>query len=275
MLVNTNQNAHAQDLEHTHESGFLSGKLLGTFHISSDADDKANKRHRAKRKFPLGLVLYRRPRRKKQTEPKQQQQQRPEGSSDSRERSAKSKIVKTVALGPQSLDTLLGLDLEADESVSASSSYSSISRQSSTSSESASRAGLLSDQEHEEYYGTQGAVADQTEAAADQAEVQEAAARASFTLFGKLGLDSIGWAVTGRSLCAICNRPILKGSCRFSFYHHIHRPSRWMHSACFKSYYNQSSTLIQDQVRTKLKQLAQESPVDFHNVIQECRAFVT
>ena len=266
-------------LEHSHESGFLAlklTKLLGTFDISSDTTGKAgkaDKHHRAKRKVPLGLVLRRRPRRKMQTAPKQQQQQLPKVPGATKEKSAPSRVLKTAALGPQSLEALLGIASESDKSASTSSSSAS-SKSSSSSKSATAEGGLLSDQDYEEYHGIGDSEVDRTEAAADQAQVQEAAARANTTLFGKLGLDSVGWAVTGCSLCAICNRRILKGSCRFSFYHHIRRPSRWMHSTCFKSYYDQSSTLIQDQARIKLSQLAQESPVEFQDIVHECRAFV-
>ena len=263
-------------LEHNHESGFLAlklTKLLGTFDISSDTTGKADKHHRAKRKFPLGLVLCRRPRRKMQTAPKQQQQQLPKVPGATKEKSAPSRVLKTAALGPQSLEALLGIASESDKSASTSSSSAS-SKSSSSSQSATAEGGLLSDQDYEEYHGIGDSEVDRTEAAADQAQVQEAAARANTTLFGKLGLDSVGWAVTGRSLCAICNRRILKGSCRFSFYHHIRRPSRWMHSTCFKSYYDQSSTLIQDQARINLSQLAQESLVEFQDIVHECRAFV-
>lgn len=59
-----------------------------------------------------------------------------------------------------------------------------------------------------------------------------AAAATSSFFAKKVGFQEGSTAASGHSVCYHCNKKIAKGSVRFSYYHDVKRPSRWLHGSC-------------------------------------------
>ena len=87
---------------------------------------------------------------------------------------------------------------------------------------------------------------------ADAIRANKAASPSSF--FTKtIGLFESGLAVTGRSVCLACKKPIAKNSVRYSWYYSKVRPHGWVHSFCLVGFCKQNNLV--DQSIGQLKEI--------------------
>lgn len=87
---------------------------------------------------------------------------------------------------------------------------------------------------------------------ADAIRANKAASASSF--FAKtIGLFESGLAVTGRSVCLACKKPIAKNSVRYSWYYSKVRPHGWVHSFCLVGFCKQNNLV--DQSIGQLKEI--------------------